>query len=1240
MRIRRLELTGFKSFCERTVFQFAPGMSCIVGPNGCGKSNVIDAIRWILGEQNARRLRGEGMEDVIFGGSSSSAATGFAEAILVLDNSDGDLGEQFERFSEVEVGRRLYRDGDSQYLLNGSRCRLKDIAELFMDTGVGARASSVIEQGRVVRLISSRPEDRRALIEEAAGIVGYKARRRTANNRLESTEQNLLRVGDVAAELKRQMNALRRQASKANRFRRLQAFRKESEVLLSLAETRERTDAFRECNDQLADLESQRDVLRQQEAARQVRLDAQQDGQRAARDAVDEIKSRLAHRRADLQSREREREFSTREIERLDTRLGALSGEAADTAERSLALEQSEKDMLAEVEERQTELKLRSEQQVERDTEMGRLDNALAEMNAQVTDRRCRAEDQLGSITRLHSEVAGVEQRLRDQRARADILGREHAEASVVLADGQARLAGVEEALAEADAEITARRAHLADLDGELEGRKGGWAAMSTTLDELEALVREREARRISLQEILDQREGFDAGVREVMRLRERGEGDYRVLGTVADVVEVSPQYEQAVEAALGEALQYILVQTQDDCVIAITDLEERGAGRTSFVPVDDLRALSSGEPPRGRGVVADAREVVRAAEPFGDVLDMLLDDVTVVEDLRAAVRLWKRGRSTRRLVTLDGDTVMPSGIVSGGARVEGGVLGQKRELRRLEGELADLGAQTSEGRVALKRISTAMDQLTERREATRGELHELDVRRAGVLSELQAVRREVGAAGRRLLSLEEERDVLAPATAAIEEEQRKVQAAVEQAEGERDVLRQQIAAFDSRALELRTQRDARRSEAFEARLEATAARERLESVRQRLAQLEANRADVRGKLEQERAERTRVEQLIEDHRRRVLSRATDCEQIARAIEGEGTDLERAIQHQERVEAERRTLESEVRELRERSGKLDARIQDVSSQVAVLNAEITHLANGLRADHGLDLKRLFGQLESDGSVEVVLRGTLPRPLDDEPVSEADAAGDAGTGAPDDDGAEADGIRIEFGWEQLLEVEGLQQRAEQLHKTRVDLDRIGEINMGAPEAYEEVRVEHGKLKAQMEDLEASIARIRRGISKLNRESRERFGKAFAEVNRHFQELYPRLTGGGKAYLALTDPEDLLETGVEANVQPPGKKLKAMGLLSGGEKAMAAISLLFAVFLHRPSPFCLLDEVDAELDEANVRRVCQLLTEMSGRTQFIVITHKRLTMETADTLFGVTMEQPGVSKLVTVKLEDVA
>ena len=1228
MRIRRLELTGFKSFSERTVFQFAPGISCIVGPNGCGKSNVIDAIRWILGEQNARRLRGQGMDDIIFGGSKSSSATGVAEATLVLDNREGQLGERFANFAEVEVGRRLYRDGESLYLLNGTRCRLKDVTDLFMDTGVGARACSIIEQGRVVGLISSRPEDRRALLEEAAGIVGYKARRHEAQRRLDSTEQNLLRVGDLATELKRQMNSLRRQASKANRFRTLQAYRKESEILLILAETRQRVDHFREWNDRLADLQGNRDELRRQEGDVEVRLGAQRDNLRNGSAAVDDLKERQAHLRADAQGKEREREFATREILRLTQRLEGLAEEVGDSEARSRLLAQEEEQLLHEEETRQRDLLTRVEQQQAHDVEMSRLDTAVKQAVTELDRMKGDREDGVSTVTRLRAELAGAEHRLRDHEARSEGLERERGEATTHLEQCRERQATLEEQAGELKAEAAARRSLLVDLEEELAGRHGAWAAMMTAIDEMAKLIREREAREQSLHEVLERFEGFGQGVREVMRRRD--EGDESILGTVADLLEVSPQYEQAIEAALGAAIQHVLVQTQDDGVVMLEHLQVKEAGRTSFLPSDELRVPDPSARVRGKGVVAAALDVVRVPEEHQRLAQLLLGDVTVVENLRDALRVFKRNPVEQRYVTLTGELVEASGAVTGGARVEGGILGHKRELRQVAAELADLRAQEAEARAARDEISRAMDEISQRRTGVQTDIHALDVRGAGLDSDIQGANRDVGVATRRIAAVDDELGRLAPARIELEATLRRVRGALEEAEAKRMAMLEQLAGLEGRVQELRETRDDRRNEAFEARLEATAARERLEGVRLRLAQIAANREDVRSKIESEHAERLRTQRLVQEHEKKVVALTAELEACARTLEAAGQELEQAIQHREKVRGEGQDLEKALRQLSSHKAELEAKIQEASNEVAVLDTKIGHLGDTLREDFDLHLKGLFARLEEHREVKVGLRGSLPRPLDDDPDG-----GDA-----DETEEATQGFTVVYSWDQLLDDAGLEQRRQKLRKVRRDLDGIGEINMGAPEAYERVKGEFGELEGQMNDLESSIEQIRKGIAKLNRTSKRRFAEAFEEVNKHFQDLYPRLNGGGKAFLALTDPTQLLDTGVEVNVQPPGKKLKAMGLLSGGEKAMAAISLLFAVFLYRPSPFCLLDEVDAELDEANVGRVTQLLREMRDRTQFVIISHKRHTMESADVLFGVTMEQAGVSKLVTVKLEDVA
>ncbi len=1243
MRIRRLELCGFKSFSERTVFQFSDRVSCVVGPNGCGKSNVIDAIRWLLGEQNPRLLRGQGMEDVIFGGTSARKATGLAEATLVLDNSDGRFGERYKHFSEIEISRRLYRDGESAYLLNGTRCRLRDIIDLFMDTGVGARACSVIEQGKVTHLISSKPEQRRVLIEEAAGIVGYKARRQEAQRRLEATEQNLLRVGDLVDELRRQANGLRRQASKANRYRRLQAQRKENEILLALAETRDRTGSYRDWMAKLTDLQTARDEIREQERMLRVELDAQREQLRNADSAVSEIKEAQARLRTEMQGHEGQREFAGREIAHLEERLVDLERETEDAQQRSSVLAEQERELRKETEERQLEMDARSVEQEKRNRAVSGFAQALTEKLGRVDGLRRDGTRLDGEVDRLRLALGTLERKVASHGARTDILERERQEAETVLRRARETQARAESELNELDADVAIERAHQAEVIAEVEVRNEVWAGMMASLEELGGMIRERDARRQSLAEVLDRREGFGRGVQAVMKKQSAENGTSGILGTVADMIEVPARYEQAVEAALGHSIQSVLVETQEHGLSALNYLKERDSGRTSFVPLGHLRPKSDGGVIGKNGILAEACDVVQVADDYQEVAEHLLGDVVVVEDLPQAMDIWRANGHRKRLVTMEGDVIDASGVVTGGGQLDGGVLGQKRELRDLEAELVDLRGEEEKANVAKEEISAALQQLEEDRQATQQRLHQLDVRRAQLDSELKTSVRELGAASRKMAAVDAEADKAAAVSGSLAKESKQARARLAEVETERGRVGIQLEEISGEADELRRQRDEHQGKAFEAELALADARGRLSGVRERLEQIASTSAEVRSRMEREHEERKRIQARIIERRQLAADSEQGAERAARELEENGILVNEAIKHREGLAEQGKRLESGFDVLREKVEGLDGQLHEASTRVTTLNVELEHLRDGLMQQFRLDLKKIFGQFEEEGELVLTVRGTLPRPLGDDD--------DESTGDEEEPPVEAasgqelerqlepvDGIQVTFTWEQLLDQQGLEQRRQQLDKARRDLERIGEINMNAPEAYEEVKAKHDSLKDQMVDLRESMQQIRQGIQKLNKTSRDLFADAFEQVDEHLRSLYPRLSGGGKAYLTLTNPDDLLETGIEVHVQPPGKKLKAMGLLSGGEKAMAALALVFSVFLYRPSPFCLLDEVDAELDEANVRRFNQLLKEMGELTQFIVISHKRHTMEEADVLFGVTMEKPGISKLVTVKLEE--
>jgi len=990
-----------------------------------------------------------------------------------------------------------------------------------------------------------------------------------------------------------------------------------------------------------ADLEGGRDRLREELTTRQLALEAQREQLRNSGNAVDEIKDRQARARADVQGKDRQREFAEQEIRHLQLQLEELDQEVETARGRSEGLVTEEQALCAEEQSIRDEVEQR---QGDRDERRGELDACARELDAvqrELEDLKRRDMDAVAGGVRLRSRIEGFEASRADLQVRGQVLQREGDESRTRLAESQQRQAEIERGVEEHDAGLEARRAHLAELDEELDSRNAAWAEMMAALKDLNDLIRDRAARQRSLDDVLARFEGFDRAVREVMKKRQQ-EGDASgILGTVADVIMVPEELERAIEAALGRAVEFVLVESRDRGRDALEYLRERGTGRTSFVPLDGLRPAVV-DALEGPGVVGRALDLVDVEPEYRAVAELLLGDAIVVEDLDDALRLFDELGERARLVTRDGTVVDAGGVITGGDIGEGGVLGQKRELRQLEAELGDLRREEATARVGVEAISAAIEELTGRQREAAAALQQGEIERARLDGDLHAARREVGDAIRRCDEAKRERAGLQQRLDELATQLQSAREELEVADARHQTVQEGLAGAEVRVRELRERQQREQERAFQAELEATAATARLQGVRDRLEQIGRTRVEVRERIERGRNQRSSAQARTKVLTEQIERLREESEHSARQLEELGAMVHEALERRTRLAAERTRLDGALDELRSKVSGAEQQLQEAATQVAVLDERLAHLRGELHQDFELDLRQVFAAIERDGEVELVLRGTLPRPLgegdeDGEDAAAADAAVETAAAAPETPIPAAMGIRVTLTWAQLLDEDGLLQRREKLERTRRDLERIGDINAAAPEEYEEVKAQHTDLVSQMRDLEDSMAQIRLAIQKLNRTSRERFLEAFEQVDAQFRQLYPRLTGGGHAELVLTDPDDLLETGVEVRVQHPGKKLTAMGLLSGGEKAMAALALVFSVFLYRPSPFCLLDEVDAELDEANVRRFSQLLKEMAKRTQFIVITHTRHTMEAADVLFGVTMEKPGISKLVTVKLD---
>jgi chromosome segregation protein len=1232
MRIKRIEICGFKSFVDRTVLTFDDPITAVVGPNGCGKSNIVDAIRWVMGEQSAKHLRGRAMEDVIFNGSESRGPAGIAEVSLTFDTGSlasdatpggvpwGAVGP-----SEVVVTRRLYRGGESEYLLGGVPCRLRDIVEFFLGTGVGSKAYAIIEQGRIGFIVSSRPEDRRALIDEAAGITKYKAKKKVAERRMEATRQHLLRVSDVIGEIETRLRSLKLQAQKAARYKRYKIELKDLELWAAaqkhlglLAEQKylvaARADIESQHRDESAALAVEETVVE----AERLTVSQELAEMSVAKDELFALDNRA---QLSAQRSEHYQDESATLLVRAEHNRKESEGLVARAAQNREALGAVESEVVGFDEE--AELRARALDETERTCadargELATTRRELDQSVAEVASARIR-------IARLESDVESARVRAQDLVHRLEDVQRDES-----LSQEQIERLTAE--AAEVDRRVEELRTHaatLAEKKATAEGLVSSLRADVTRGEiELETLREEAHRRRSrleSLVEIQQRYESFQRGVRAIMqRVREtKAEPASDVVepslswtsqgvrGLVADIVQPPPELETALEAVLGERLGNIIVESHEVGVEAIDYLKQRSEGRSSFIPLALRSAPRAGtvvydasggasmetageaipvpvEWPSGDGVRGPMLELIGFDQHYDRVAAYLLGDVVVVEDLRRALELWRQTHTQKTLVTLDGEVIDPQGVVTGGSReaAAAGVLSQKREIRELEQVVARLDQDyqsTLQRHVSNKQaLANAVSALDEAVADMRRDESEL----AASGKDADRVARERTQAEARRIQLASTIENLRSSAAQNQTrlEQASAQVVVEQeAESERAVaaeaLRARVGSLAEKVDGLLGELSTVKVAAVQAGERRRMARENMERLQREIADHETRRADLEKEVSAD------------------LLRAESLRHEAEQLRQEASVLQSELAERSRAYAERQAA------VEERSGLLARR----DAELKAARANVAHLAQEIGA---LDLRCQQAALRLESLDEQVVQRYPEVRRISTVVADFHLRGLCG--------------EVEEG--RMRELRGL-------------VERMGDVNLTAIEESEELQQRYDFLTTQKADLESAMSRLETAIDKINRASRRRFREVFDAINAKFQEVFPNLFGGGKAHLALTDESDMLETGVEIIANPPGKKmLQNIELLSGGEKALTAVSLLFAIFLVKPSPFCVLDEVDAPLDEANVGRFNHAVREMTGESQFIIVTHNQRTMEIADKLCGITMEESGVSKLVAVNLRD--
>ena len=1179
MYLKSIEVQGFKSFANKIVFDFHNGITGIVGPNGSGKSNVSDAVRWVLGEQSAKQLRGASMQDVIFAGTENRKPLSYAYVAITMDNSDHKLAIDFE---EVTVSRRVYRSGESEYLINGNPCRLKDVTELFYDTGIGKEGYSIIGQGQIERILNGKPEERRELFDEAAGIVKYKKRKATAQKKLENERENLVRVNDILAELERQVGPLEKQAEKARIYLKKKEELKTYDVNMFLLEV-ERIEG------QLKEVQEKYGIA---------------DGQlKDANESYDNIKTEYEKLEQDIEVMEEKITEIRENISNSTVMKGRLENQISVLKEQIHSAELTDEHMQSRIDaidrEKEERIRSRAAYQAEKET----LDGQLAEIDT----RKLAAEEELSAIQKelarcregidkgknelmeLLSQNASIKARQQRCDTMAEQINIRKAQLTKRLlarkseeADLETVLKDYEEELATVNAAIEGGKAKAAEMEESLREWKRKSAETSQKLEEDLAQFHKDESRLESLKNIAERYDGYGNSIRRVMEQKAKHPG---LLGVVSDLIQVDKKYETAIETALGGNIQNIVTEDEETAKKMIAFLKQNRFGRATFLPLTSVDGKGNFKNPdalKEKGVIGLANTLVKTETRYEGVTAYLLGRVIVTEKIDDAIALAKKYHYSLHIVTLEGEYLSPGGSMTGGAfKNSSNLLARNREIEELERSVSELKKQVKEHKDRLEDIKTARALLSDDLEEEKRKLQEqyilqntakLNVERAteqrneseSVYAGLQNESREIE---QELLELAEQKEQIAKEIADTKERETQIG--------------QESETFQKTLDEQSGKEDAASKIVSGIQMEEASIKQKAEFVRMNMERID-------GEITRYEKEREQVFAEAEEAKTDAEKKRHDIEEIQKTIlasddtySGLEEELKTHIAKKEEMSAAHKGFFEKREEAANQISNLDKEIFRLNSQREKLEEAQEYQNNYMWEEYELTLH-----------AAMELRDTS--------------------------------------YEDLAALKKL------ITALKDEIRKLGDVNVNAIEDYKEVSERYTFLKTQHDDLVEAEKTLVGIIEELDTGMRKQFLEKFAEIQQEFDKVFKELFGGGKGSLELVEDEDILECGIRIIAQPPGKKLQNMMQMSGGEKSLTAIALLFAIQNLKPSPFCLLDEIEAALDDSNVSRFAKYLHKLTKNTQFIVITHRRGTMAAADRLYGITMQEKGVSTLVSVNL----
>ena len=1180
MFLKRLELQGFKSFADKTVLEFMPGITTVIGPNGSGKSNISDSIRWVLGEQSMKSLRGSKSEDIIFAGTQNRKSLGFAEASIVIDNSDGKLPIEY---NEVVVTRRIFRNGDSGYFINKVPCRLKDVLELFMDTGIGKDGYSIIGQGKIDEILSNKSEDRRNIFEEAAGIVKYRARKAESEKKLEQTKLNLLRINDILSEIESTIEPLKNQSEKAKKYLSIRDELKSIEIGLFLYNI----DTYKA---QLEDITRDIDIILSEQKDEESRLSVLQNLKENLKTELEEImakieetqnlgfesEKRIEQINSDISVAEtkiannaQNKENSLKEIEELNKRNQEISEEKENRLNKKENLIANREKFAKELEEKEKSL--------------NEISSKFSDEERKIEEKKQKLEQNTENKYENREKINTIEINNENLKKRSKTVQNEITDTISSLDEKRMLKSELLKTFNEKELKRNECKKRLSEIKAKKDEASLKITEYENKINKLLTEMRIKDSKQKFLTEMEKEKEGYSRAVKALLLECEKNSSlNKGVEGVLANLITVPAKYQTAIETVLGQILQNIVTETEEDAKKLIEHLRKNNLGRASFLPLSAVKGKKVELKNNSKGILGVASDLIETDKKYEGIILNLLGKTVVVENMDVAISLARENKYSFKIVTLQGDIINPSGAMSGGSvsQKTSNIIGRQTQIKELEKEISKLTQEIKDITNEKEEYESSIEGVLEEITSVEQTMQEIEIEYATEKQRIESLEEAISGLETRLEKLKSEIKQIDETTKANEKQKTEIEETIEKIEKENVELNTEIQAFAEKDKENQKYIDDLNFDITNLKISLSSFDESSNSMQEILERIETELQTNTNKITNKKDQIEQMQKENEELKQKIQELNEQIEKIRQDVKGSSETVEKLKQEKLNKNNHITKTESEIEEKYE----ILETIKNQANKLEVKKSKID-----------VELEQIVNKMWEDYEITPNTAGDYKRPSN------------------------------------------IQETSKQVKHLRDEIKSLGSINIDSIEEYKQTKERYDYMCEQRLDLENSSTKLKKVIQDMTKIMKEQFETQFKIINKNFGEVFIELFGGGKAELKLTDEEDILNCGIEIEAQPPGKKLQNMSLLSGGERAFTAIALLFAILKINPAPFCVLDEIEAALDDVNVYRFADYLKKFTKETQFLVITHRKGTMEAADSVYGITMEESGISKLLSMKLE---